>query len=152
MAISFWFFLVLNAGEKPTELNRHGTCHPQSLSGRQGRWGSEFLQPTGLEISTQGNMSPICLRLPHHYLSMRIALFFRKNQKKVFGKQLCLFLLPLLVEACRQTEPVTYLQSTAVQGNTGYLLNYGANKDRKYNMKFGALPAPTSRKDLIMCI
>lgn len=81
---------------------------------------------------------------------MMIALFFRKNQKKVFGKEFCLFLLLLLGEACRQTEHVTYLQSTAVQGNIGCLLNYGSNKDRKYNMKFGVLPALTSRKDLII--
>lgn len=56
-----------------------------------------------------GNTSYICLHLPHYYLSMRIALFFRKNQKKVSGKEPCLFLLPLLGEACRQTEHVTCL-------------------------------------------
>lgn len=101
----FFLFVFLNDGVKTTELNRHGTHHSPPLSRRQRRWRrSELFQPAGQRSVHKSYLNYICLLLPHHYLHMRIALSFRKNCKKGFGNELCLFLLPLLGEVCRQKE------------------------------------------------
>lgn len=101
-----FYFIFLNGGTKTTELNRHGTYHPPFLSRRQRRWRrkSSFSLQYRDQYTGLSELLYICLLLPDPYLHMRIVLLLRKNYTKGFGKELCLFLLPLLEEVCRQME------------------------------------------------